>query len=92
MKAKRDETLEEIWAIRRQIGKRFRGDPQKRVAYYQRKQKELGVKIYRPELVGADIHAYDALHESAHAEVAAGQRATLTSYRAARKRKTKRAK
>ena len=49
MKAKRDETLEEIWAIRRQIAKLFRGDPQKRVAYYQRKQKESGARIYRPE-------------------------------------------
>ena len=30
MKAKRDETLEEIWAIRRQIAKRFGFDPRKR--------------------------------------------------------------
>ena len=45
MKAKRDETLEEIWAIRRQIAKEFGGDPRKRVAYYQRKQKESGAKI-----------------------------------------------
>jgi hypothetical protein len=89
MKAKRDETLEEIWAIRRQIAKQFGGDPQKRVAYYQRKQQELGAKIYRPE---TDVQAYDALRESAHAEIAAGQCATLTSYRAARKRKAKGAK
>jgi hypothetical protein len=37
----------------------------------------------------ADIHAYDALHEKAHAEISAGQYATLTSYRAARRRKAK---
>ena len=37
----------------------------------------------------ADIHAYDALHDRAHLEIAAGQCATLTSYRAARKRKAK---
>jgi hypothetical protein len=90
MKAKRDEPLEEIWAIRRQIAKQFAGDPPKRVAYYQRKQKEGGAKIYRPdELVGADVQAYDALRESAHAQIAAGQFTTLTSYRAARKGKGK---
>jgi hypothetical protein len=93
MKAKRDETLEEIWAIRRQIAKKFGGDPRKRVAYYQRRQKELGVKIYRPDvLTRADLQAHDALHDRAHKESAAGQSATLMSYRAARKRRVKRAK
>ena len=37
----------------------------------------------------ADIHAYDALHDRAHTEIAAGQCATLTSYRANRGRKAK---
>jgi len=37
----------------------------------------------------ADIRDYDALHDRAHAEIAAGQCATLTSYRADRKRKAK---
>ncbi len=37
----------------------------------------------------ADIHTYDALHDRAHAEIAAGQCANLTSYRADRKRKAK---
>ena len=37
----------------------------------------------------ADIQAYDALHDRAHSEVAAGQSATLTSYRTNRKRKVK---
>jgi hypothetical protein len=37
----------------------------------------------------ADIHAYDALHDRAHSEIAAGQRATLTTYRIGRGRKTK---
>jgi hypothetical protein len=35
----------------------------------------------------ADIHAYDALHDQAHSEIAAGQFTTLTSYRRDRKRK-----
>jgi hypothetical protein len=37
----------------------------------------------------ADIHAYDALHDRAHSEIAAGQCATLTSYRSDRKRRAK---
>jgi len=37
----------------------------------------------------ADIQAYDALHDRAHKEIAAGQFETLTSYRASRKRKAK---
>ena len=37
----------------------------------------------------ADIQAYDALHDRAHSEIAAGQHATLTSYRADRKRRAK---
>jgi hypothetical protein len=37
----------------------------------------------------ADIQAYDALHDCVHAEIAAGQFETLTSYRASRKRKAK---
>ena len=37
----------------------------------------------------ADIHAYDALHDRAHSEIAAGQGATLTTYRLGRGRKVK---
>jgi hypothetical protein len=47
MKANRDEPLEEIWAIRRQIAKEFDYDPYKQVAHYQRKQKQLCARIYR---------------------------------------------
>lgn len=93
MKAKRDETLEEIWAIRRKLAKRFNYDPHKAAAYYRRVQKESGAKIYRreePAVTG--VHAHDALHDRAHAEIAVGQCATLTTYRANRKRKAKRAK
>ena len=32
----------------------------------------------------ADIQAYDALHDRAHSEIAAGQCSTLTSYRTGR--------
>jgi hypothetical protein len=37
----------------------------------------------------ADIQTYDAFRDRAHAEIAAGQFETLTSYRASRKRKAK---
>ncbi len=49
MKTNRDESLEEIWGIRRQIAKEFACDPKKQVAHYQQKQKQLGAKIYRRE-------------------------------------------
>ena len=93
MSTKPDETLEEIWAIRRQIAKKFGSDPMKKVAYYQRKQKERGAKIYQPEeAIGTDVHAYDVLRDQAHAGIVANRGATLTSYLASRKRKVKRAK
>jgi hypothetical protein len=47
MKTKSDEALEEIWAIRRQIAKKFDLDPKKQVVHYQRKQKQPGARIYR---------------------------------------------
>ena len=37
----------------------------------------------------SDIHAYDALHDRAHSEIAAGQFSTLTNYRVRRGRKAK---
>ena len=37
----------------------------------------------------ADINAYDALHDRAHSEIAAGQFSNLTNYRARRRRKAK---
>ena len=91
MKAKRDEALEEIWEIRRQIAKQFDHDPRKQVAYYQRKQKESGAKIYRPEVPAeTTLHALDILQDRAHAEIAASKSTTLNSYRAtSRKRKAK---
>ena len=93
MKTKRDEPLEEIWAIRRRIGEKFNYDPKRQAAYYQRKQEQLGAKIYRPEVPScSDVQAYDALRDQARAEAAAGSSATVTSYLAARKRRAKQAK
>ncbi|HEX4350849.1 MAG TPA: hypothetical protein VH251_10695 [Verrucomicrobiae bacterium] len=92
MKTPRDETLEEIWTIRRELAKRFNYDPKKAAAYYRRKQKERGAKIYQPDVsVGTDVHAY-VLRDQAHTRIAAGRSTILTSYLASRKRKVKRAK
>jgi hypothetical protein len=88
MKTKVDEALEEIWSIRRQIAKKFGNDPQKKVAYYQRTQKERGMKMYQPGMLAPA----DARHDRARAEIAASQPVILTSYRANPKRKPKRAK
>jgi hypothetical protein len=49
MKVKRDETLEEIWAIRRKIAKDCGYDPKKLGDYYRRKQKKAGVTLYKRE-------------------------------------------
>jgi hypothetical protein len=49
MKAKLDETLEEIWAIRRKLAKEFGYDAKRAGEYYRRRQKAAGVRIYRRE-------------------------------------------
>jgi hypothetical protein len=90
---KHDDGLEWLREIRARLAKKFDYDPKKAAAYYQQKQKHLGARLYRPEVpTGADVHAVDTLHDRAHAEIAADQCVTLTSYRANRKRKAKRAK
>ena len=55
MKTKRDESLEEIWEIRRQIAKEFGYDPKRQVAHYRQKQKQMGAKIYRGEKELAEL-------------------------------------
>ena len=47
--AKRDQTLEEIWAIRRKVAKEFDYDPKKAGEYYRRRQRAAGVRIYHRE-------------------------------------------
>jgi hypothetical protein len=59
---------------------------EKASALPKKEQEAIGVLILE-EI--ADIHAYDALHDRAHAEIAAGQSSTLTTYRARRGRKAK---
>ncbi len=44
MKTKGDETLEEIWAIRRKLASQFNYDPYEAGAYYRRLEKESGAK------------------------------------------------
>jgi hypothetical protein len=79
--------------IRRKMAARFDHDPKKAAAYYQKLERRYANRLYHPaEPVGADVHACHALHDRAQAEIAASQSATLTPYRANRKRKMKRAK
>ena len=47
IKTTRDQTLEEIWAIRRQIAKEFNYDPKKLGAHYRQQQKKAGVKLFK---------------------------------------------
>jgi hypothetical protein len=47
MKKNPDEALEEIWAIRRQIAEKLGHDPKQRTAHYQRKQKQLGARLFK---------------------------------------------
>jgi hypothetical protein len=54
MKTNPDETLEEIWAIRRQITAKLGHDPKRRAAHYQKRQKQLGTKIYKRQDLVAD--------------------------------------
>ena len=88
---KHDDGLEWLHEIRARLAKKFDHSPRKAAAHYRQMEKTSGARIYqREEPVG--VAAYDALHDRAHAEVAAGECATLTSYRAHRKSKTKRSK
>ena len=90
---KHDDGLEWLHDIRARLAKQFDYNPRKAAIHYRRVQKASGAKIYhREEPVGAEVQAYDALRESAHAQITAGQCETLTSYRAARKRRAKGAK
>ena len=59
---------------------------QKASALPKKEQEAIGALILE-EI--ADIQAYDALHDRAHSEIAAGQFSTLTTYRARRGRKAK---
>jgi len=47
MKAKTDETLEEIWDIRRRIAKKYGYDPKRQLAHYQKKQKKTHARLFK---------------------------------------------
>jgi hypothetical protein len=59
---------------------------QKASALPKKEQEAIGALILE-EI--SDISAYDALHDRAHSEIAAGQFSTLATYRASRGRKKK---
>jgi hypothetical protein len=85
--------LEWLHEIRARLARKFDYNPRKAAIHYRRVQKNSGAKIYqREEPVGTDVKAHAVLHEGAHTEIAASQCVPVTSYRAVRKRKAKRAK
>jgi hypothetical protein len=88
-----DPVIDEVRSVRRKISAAYGHDVRKMIADHMKQQARYADRLIAPRHAPlSDIRAYDALHESAHAEIAAGQCETLTSYSAARKRKTKRAK
>jgi len=88
-----DPVIEEVRSVRRKISASYGHDIRKMIADHMKQQARYADRLItpqRPQRPG--IPAYDVLHDRAHAEIAPGQRATLTSYRAARKRKAKQTK
>ena len=88
-----DPVIDEVRSVRRKISASYGHDVRKMIADHMKQQARYADRLITPRHTQlSDIRACDALHDRAHAEIAAGQCVTLTSYRAARKRKTKRAK
>ena len=88
-----DPVIDEVRSVRRKISAAYGHDVRKMIADHMKQQARYADRLITPRHTQlCDIRACDALHDRAHAEIAAGQCVTLTSYRAARKRKTKRAK
>lgn len=88
-----DPVIDEVRSVRRKISAAYGHDVRKMIADHMKQQARYADRLITPRHTQlSDIRACDALHDRAHAEIAAGQCVTLTSYRAARKRKTKRAK
>ncbi len=88
-----DPVIDEVRSVRRKISASYGHDVSKMIADHMKQQARYADRLITPRHTQhSDIRACDALHDRAHAEIAAGQFTTLTSYRAARKRKAKRAK
>ena len=93
MKKNTDPGIDEVRAARMEISARYGHNIDRMLADHMKQQARYAARLITPRHTQlSDIRACDALHDRAHAEIAAGQCVTLTSYRAARKRKTKRAK
>jgi hypothetical protein len=88
-----DPVIDEVRSVRRKISASYGHDVRKMIADHMKQQARYADRLITPRHTQlSDIRACDALHDRAHAEIAAGQFTTLTSYSAARKRKAKRAK
>jgi hypothetical protein len=88
-----DPGIDEVSSARRKISAAYGHDVRKMIADHMKQQARYAERlITRRPTPHSDTQGYDVLHDHVHAEIAAGQCTTLTSYRAARKRKAKREK
>jgi hypothetical protein len=91
-----DPVIDEVRSVRRKISASYGHDVRKMITDHMKQQQRYADRLVMPgqsqSRGKSSLHAVDALHDRAHAEIAAGEFTTLTSYRAARKRKQKRAK
>lgn len=96
MKKKADPGIDEVRAARMEISARYGHNIDRMLADHMKQQQRYADRLIMPgQSQGhgkSSRHTVDALHDRAPAEIAAGQPATLTSYRATRKPKAKRAK
>ena len=93
MKKNADPGIDEVRAARMEVSARYGHNIDRMLADHIKQQARYADRLITPRHTqSSDIRAYDALHDRAHTEISAGQSTTLTSYRAARKRKGKPAK
>ena len=93
MKKNANPGIDEVRAARMEVSLRYGHNIDRMLADHMKQQARYADRVITPRRTQlSEVRAYDALRESAHAQIAAGQCETLTSYRAARKRKTKGAK
>jgi len=88
-----DPVVDEIRSARRKISASYGHDVRKMIGDHMKQQARYAERlITRRPTPHSDTQTYDVLHDRVHAEIAASQFETLTTYRASRKSKKKRAK
>lgn len=88
-----DPVIAEVRAVRRKISARYGHNIDRMLADHIKQQQRYAGRLITPRRTQlSDTRTVDVLHDRAHAEIARGKSTTLTSYRAAQKRKAKSAK